>query len=668
MTNAVNEIEDHQFAGLVQLRVPSPPGGGGSTSDYPLLISSSHPAVFPDARLSDEIGMLAAKFNVPRSRIAEMQRNSINHTFCDDDMKQKIREVFHGMLQKMTSEQAVAKTKPRRGVVARARRSSVVMVNAAGAAAAAAVSAAGEISGKALTASAKGVSTSMKVVMNPMLLPGQVGDMVGAANREKSATMLRMKTGMTKLFGNSEKTIRDVFDEFDTDGGGSLGRDEIRKALQALEMDGDTDFESAMAELTPGSDGEVSFEAFDSWVEDALDASDVLEATDNVLESIEDMAADMARGEIHDIGEALAKTLEVAELETRAAQALSAAGVTDKRALTLQRKFGSYDASTHLDCLKSVANRFDSPGSAHEVADKRDQAHALASKAEQAEAFLMEKGHDKVEALLAQAQSKTHALGEKADCLRAKADEVLSEKGQGLLGDKRVQHLLAAGQKMMRCKTMEDRLELMKETAAELLEDYEDDSRVQALMRAVGQGRKLLEDGELTEEQMQMVWLFAAALDGVCPNTDTICGVVQLLDGGLSDEQVEALAGTGRTVHSTHKLTRDDAKVLMQVGLTEGQKKKLMATGMKAGMALGMRLFNKHVRNSTCANVFLFLSACDGIRSIPSTARFDECPTPARGLGNELLISDQFRCVYAVCPFNRNKARVSWSVQQLVRR
>ena len=76
---------------------------------------------------------------------------------------------------------------------------------------------------------------------------------------------------------------------------------------------------------------------------------------------------------------------------------------------------------------------------------------------------------------------------------------------QELLEDKRVQRLLAAGQKMMRCKTMEDRLELMKETAAELLADCEDDSRVQALMRAVGQGRKLLEDGELTEEQMQTV-------------------------------------------------------------------------------------------------------------------------------------------------------------------
>jgi len=449
----------------------------------------------------------------------------------------------------------------------------------------------------------------MKVVMNPMLLPGQVGNMMDAANREKSATMLRMKKGMTKLFGNSEKSIRDVFNQFDTDKGGSLSRDEIRKALQAMEMDVETDLESAMSELSAGSDGEVSYEAFGSWVEDALDASDVLEATDNILESIEDMAADMARGKIRDVGEALAKTLDVAELETRAAQALSAAGATDKRALSLQRKFGSYDASTHLDCLKSVANRFDSPGSSHVVADNRDYDKALASKAEQAEAMLMKKGHDKVEALLSQAQNKTHALGEKADSLRAKADEVLSEKGQELLGDKRVQHLLAAGQKMMRCKTMEDRLELMKETAAELLEDYEDDSRVQALMRAVGQGRKLLEDGELTEEQMQAVRLFVAALAGVCPNSDTNCGVVQLLDCGLSDEQVEALAGTGRTAHSAHNLTRNDVKVLMQVGLTEEQKKRLMTTGMKAGMALGMRLFNKHVRNDTCANAFLFSSA-----------------------------------------------------------
>jgi hypothetical protein len=98
-----------------------------------------------------------------------------------------------------------------------------------------------------------------------------------------------------------------------------------------------------------------------------------------------------------------------------------------------------------------------------------------------------------------------------------------------------------------------------------------------------------------------------------------MCGVVQLLDCGLSDEQVEALAGTGRTAHSTHKLTSEDVKVLMQVGLTERQKKKLMATGMKAGMALGMRLFGKHV--SACPTAFL----CPQLTSapFPSTARFE---------------------------------------------
>jgi hypothetical protein len=100
-----------------------------------------------------------------------------------------------------------------------------------------------------------------------------------------------------------------------------------------------------------------------------------------------------------------------------------------------------------------------------------------------------------------------------------------------------------------------------------------------------------------------------------------MCGVVQLLDCGLSDEQVEALAGTGRTAHSTHKLTSEDVKVLMQVGLTERQKKKLMATGMKAGMALGMRLFGKHVSAHACPTAFL----CPQLTSalFPSTARFE---------------------------------------------
>ena len=690
MTNGVNEIEDHHFAELLQLRAPGPPGGTGSTTNYPLLISSSHPAVFPDARLSDEIGMLAAKFNVPRSRIAEMQRNSINHTFCDDDVKQRIREIFDGMLQKMSNEQAIAKTKPRRGVVARARRSSVVMMNAAAAAAAAAAGAAGEMSGKALTASAKGISTSMKAVMNPMLLPGQVGEMVGAA-REKSATMLRMKQGVTKLYGSSEKSIRDVFNEFDTENGGALGREEIRKAMQAMGMDADADIESTMAELSADSDGKVSFEAFNAYLEDALDASDVLEATDNVLESIEDIAADMARGHIHDISEALSKTLEVAELETKAAAALARAGAMDRRALALQRKFGSVDACAHLESLKSMAHRSDSSGAAqallskangfagHEsqiasalkgkvsehadalqmraegvLAEKRDQARTLVSETEQAEDLLIEKSRDKVEALLARAQDKTHALGEKADALRARADEMLGSKGQDVLGDKRVQHLLAAAQKMMHCKTMEDRLELMKETAAELLEDYEDDSRVQALMRAVGQGRKLLEDGELTEEQMQIVRLFAAIRNWCTPNTDAMCGVVQLLECGLSDEQVEALAGTGRTALSTHKLTSEDVKVLMQVGLTERQKKKLMATGMKAGMALGMRLFGKHVSAHPCPNCFLIPQLTRA--RFPSTARFATVLNSARRVGeNVRSYSIVWCCMTMLCHWTTGK-------------
>ena len=74
------------------------------------------------------------------------------------------------------------------------------------------------------------------------------------------------------------------------------------------------------------------------------------------------------------------------------------------------------------------------------------------------------------------------------------------------------------------------------------------------------------------------------------------CYVLQLLDCGLSDEQAEALATSGRAAHGNRKLTAEDVSVLMSVGLTEPQKKKLMATGMKAGMALGMKLFSNHVR------------------------------------------------------------------------
>ena len=51
--------------------------------------------------------------------------------------------------------------------------------------------------------------------------------------------------------------------------------------------------------------------------------------------------------------------------------------------------------------------------------------------------------------------------------------------------------------------------------------------------------------------------------------------MLQLLDCGLTDEQAEALANAGRTAHSTNRLTTEDVNALMQLRLTEQQKKKV---------------------------------------------------------------------------------------------
>ena len=587
MTNAVNEIADHPFEGMLKLQVPG--GLAGTTAPFPLIISSSHPAVFPDARLSDEIGKLATEFKVTRGEMAEMQRNGINHIFADDVTKQEVRVVFHEMLQRMSTDQEVAKTKPRRGIITRARRSSVVMMNAAAAAAAATAAAAGDLTENALTtttgaltSTTKGVVISSMKVMNPMLLANELSNAAltaGKTARDKTPSMLRMKKGFMKRYGDSEKSIQDVFNELDTDGGGSLDREEMKKALHDMDLD-DEDIETTMAELTANESGEVTFAAFDGWMEEALDASDVFEDTDTLMGSIEAMASEMASGDIHDVGEALQKTLQMADLESKAAHALEAAGVKDKRALRLQKQSGSMTADLHLDSLHALGEKH--------MGAKQDQSNAMLSKAE----GLLGGRPTDAEDLLAKAEGALGAKGaEKADALRAQADALLGGKGQEVLGDPRVKRLLAAGQKMMACKTMEDRLDLMKSIAADLLADHEDDIKVQALMHAVGQGRKLLEDGELsTPEDLR------SAQD-------------LLEDVGLSDEQVEALAGTGHTAHADHKLTADDVKVLMAVGLTEPQKKKLMATGMKAGMALGMKLFTKQVSAPNAAALYSSLPA-----------------------------------------------------------
>ena len=166
MTNAVNELEDHHFGELRTLR------------SFPILVSSSHPAVFPDARLSDEVSKLAAAFKVTRADMTQMQKDSIQHLFCDDPTRRKVRQRFDKALRKMNDEQETVKLKPRaisdglRSKARAARRSSIELVSGMAAAAAAAAAAAVEATERTLKtstqASVKAGSRPTKVT-NPML-------------------------------------------------------------------------------------------------------------------------------------------------------------------------------------------------------------------------------------------------------------------------------------------------------------------------------------------------------------------------------------------------------------------------------------------------------------------------------------------------------------------
>ena len=66
--------------------------------------------------------------------------------------------------------------------------------------------------------------------------------------------------------GPKEEELRQLFDSIDTDGGGTLDREELAvlatKLGQAL---GPAELEAAMAEMDADGDGDVDFEEFQEW-------------------------------------------------------------------------------------------------------------------------------------------------------------------------------------------------------------------------------------------------------------------------------------------------------------------------------------------------------------------------------------------------------------------
>jgi hypothetical protein len=66
--------------------------------------------------------------------------------------------------------------------------------------------------------------------------------------------------------GPNEEELRQLFDSIDTDGGGTLDREELAvlatKLGQAL---GPAELEAAMAEMDADGDGDVDFDEFQEW-------------------------------------------------------------------------------------------------------------------------------------------------------------------------------------------------------------------------------------------------------------------------------------------------------------------------------------------------------------------------------------------------------------------
>jgi adenosine deaminase len=82
---SASSVPDHHFS-LLRERLTAL-NSSATQAHYPMLICSSYPSVFPDARLSDEIAKLGAAFKLSRSAMMKIQTEQLDHLFCSEEMK-----------------------------------------------------------------------------------------------------------------------------------------------------------------------------------------------------------------------------------------------------------------------------------------------------------------------------------------------------------------------------------------------------------------------------------------------------------------------------------------------------------------------------------------------------------------------------------------------------
>jgi hypothetical protein len=112
-----------------------------------------------------------------------------------------------------------------------------------------------------------------------MTVPGTVLKTLGAPILRKTPLMRDLKTGIRDRYEGTEASIADVFREMDTGGKGSLDAKALGAALTKMNVSG-VNGDAALQEMDADGDGQVSLAEFEEWMDEALDAGDVIEEPD----------------------------------------------------------------------------------------------------------------------------------------------------------------------------------------------------------------------------------------------------------------------------------------------------------------------------------------------------------------------------------------------------